>query len=175
MEERGDTMSTDFRFDTSRIEWTRIVDPDAGYPCDYEMAVLGADPEAGRLDLIVKWPPNSYCHFHRHVADTAILVLEGEQHITEIHDDGSEGAHKVRPAGTYAFSRGCEAHMERGGPEGAIVFFALYCADGRLFETLDKDMKVLAASTVTEMGKVLAPAPALGSTRAQSKSSAAAS
>ena len=35
----------------------------------------------------MKWPPNSYCHFHRHVADTAILVVEGEQHITEINDD----------------------------------------------------------------------------------------
>ncbi len=151
-------MKTDFNFDTSRIEWTHIVDPEAGYPCDYELAVLGADPEAGRLDLIVKWPANSHCHFHRHVADTAILVIEGEQHITVINDDGSEGAHKVRPAGTYAFSRAGEAHMERGGPEGAIVFFALYSAEGRLFETLDKDMNILATSTVKEMGKVLAPA-----------------
>jgi len=151
-------MSTPFNFDTSRIEWTHIEDPEAGYPCEYDLAVLGADPEAGRLDLIVKWPANSYCHFHRHVADTAILVVEGEQHITEINADGSEGASKVRPAGTYAFSRGGEAHMEKGGPEGAIVFFALYSADGRLFETLDKDMNILAASTVHEMGKVLAPA-----------------
>lgn len=150
-------MSSNLNFDTSLIEWNRVVDPDAGYPCDYEMAVLSADPEAGRLDLIVKWPPNSYCHFHRHVADTAILVVEGEQHITEIRDDGSEGAHKVRPAGTYAFSRGGEAHMEKGGPEGAIVFFALQSKDGRLFETLDKDMNVLAASTVEEMNKSLEP------------------
>jgi hypothetical protein len=151
-------MSTNFNFDTSHIEWTHIVDPEAGYPCEYELAVLGADPVAGRLDLIVKWPPNSYCHFHRHVADTSILVIEGEQHITVINDDGSEGAHKVRPAGTYAFSRAGEAHMERGGPEGAVIFFALYSAEGKLFETLDKDMNVLAASTVQEMGKVLAPA-----------------
>lgn len=151
-------MSTAFNFDTSRIEWTHIEDPEAGYPCEYDLAILSADPKAGRLDLIVKWPANSYCHFHRHVADTAILVVEGEQHITEINDDGSEGASKVRPAGTYAFSPGGEAHMEKGGPEGAIVFFAMYAADGRLFETLDRDMNVLAASTVEETGKVLAPA-----------------
>jgi len=146
-------MSASYNFDSDHIEWTHIQDPDAGYPCDYKIAVLGADPVAGRLDLIVKWPPNSYCHFHRHVADTTILVLEGEQHIIEIADDGTEGAHKVRPAGTYASSAGGEAHMEHGGPEGATVFFALHSADGRIFETLDKDMNVLDTSTVEEMGK----------------------
>ncbi len=146
-------MKTEFNFDTSKIEWTHIVDPEAGYPCDYEMAVLGADPALGRLDLIVKWPPNSYCHFHRHVADTTILVVEGEQHIIDINDDGTQGAHKVRPAGTYAHSSGGEAHMEHGGPEGAIVFFALQSKDGRIFETLDKDMNILTTSTVEEMGK----------------------
>ena len=151
-------MKPDFNFDTSKIEWTRVQDPDAGYPCDYEMAVLGADPALGRLDLIVKWPPNSYCHFHRHVADTTILVVEGEQHIIEINDDGTEGAHKIRPAGTYAHSAGGEAHMEHGGPEGAIVFFAIQSADGRIFETLDKDMNVLVTSTVEEMGQAVTPA-----------------
>jgi hypothetical protein len=151
-------MTTDFKFDTSRIEWTRIEDPEAGYPCDYEMAVLAADPATGRLDLIVKWPPNSYCHFHRHVASTTILVVEGEQHIIEIRDDGSEGARKVRPAGTYAHSPGGEAHMEHGGPEGAIVFFALHSPDGRLFEMLDKDMNVLSSSTVEEMAQSLSTA-----------------
>ena len=31
--------------------------------------------------------------------------------------------------------------------QGAIIFFALYSAEGKLFETLDKDMNVLAASS----------------------------
>jgi hypothetical protein len=140
-----------YNFDADEIEWTHIEDPEAGYPCDYQLAVLDSDASTGRLDLIVKWPPNSYCHFHRHVADTTIIVLQGEQHIIEIAADGTEGEHKVRPAGTYASSRGGDAHMEHGGPEGATVFFALQSADGRLFETLDKDMNVLATSTVAEM------------------------
>ncbi len=149
-------MDRNYNFDSDHIEWTHIQDPDAGYPCEYKTAVLGADPALGRLDLIVKWPPNSYCHFHRHLADTTILVLEGEQHIIEIADDGSEGAHTVRPAGTYANSPGGgDAHMEHGGPEGATVFFALQSADGRLFETLDKEMNVLASSTVEEMAESL--------------------
>ena len=150
-------MTTNFNFDTSRIQWTHVVDPDAGYPCDYEMAILGADPTTGRLDLIVKRPPNSYCHFHRHVADTTILVIEGEQHLVEIHDDGSEGAHKVRPAGTYAHSKAGEAHMESGGPEGAVIFFSIHTTDGRVFETLDREMNVLSASPLEEMAKDLTP------------------
>ena len=99
-------MNATYQFDAHQIEWAAIDDPSQPYPCKYWLSILGADPETGRLDMIVKWPPNSYCHFHRHVADTAILVLEGEQHVIEIHEDGSEGEHKVRPAGTYASSRG---------------------------------------------------------------------
>ena len=151
-------MSANYVFDGDKIDWQAIDDPTQDYPCKYEMAILGSDAETGRLDLIVRWPPNSYCHFHRHVADTAILVLEGEQVVTEILDDGSEGETKVRPAGTYVMSPGGEAHMERGGPEGATVFFSLYAGKGNCFETLDKDMNVLEASTVAEM----AATPTLG-------------
>ncbi len=151
-------MSAAYQFDGEKIDWTLIEDPTQPYPCKYEMAILGADPATGRLDLIVRWPANSYCHFHRHVADTAVLVLEGEQHIIEIHDDGSEGEHKVRPAGTYVMSPGGEAHMERGGPDGALVFFSLLAGDGPVFETLDKDMNVLDAATVAEMAET----PTLG-------------
>ena len=79
-------------------------------------------------------------------------------HVVEIHDDGSEGEHKVRPAGTYVMSPGGEVHMEYGGPEGATVFFSLYAGQGHCFETLDKDMNVLEASTVAEM----AAEPTLG-------------
>ncbi len=143
-------MSAAYQFDGDKIDWTEIDDPSQDYPCKYLMSILGADPKTGRLDLIVKWPPNSYCHFHRHVADTAILVLEGEQHVTEILDDGSEGESKVRPAGTYAMSKGGEAHMEKGGPEGATVFLDLHAVDGTVFETLDRSMNVLDASTVAE-------------------------
>ncbi len=153
-------MSAQYNFDSEHIDWQHIVDESQDYPCDYELAILGADAKTGRLDLIVKWPPNSYCHFHRHVADTAILVLEGEQHVIEIHDDGSEGEHKIRPAGTYLMSPGGEAHMEHGGPEGALVFFSLFAGDGPVFETLDKDMNVLDAATVADMVET----PTLGAT-----------
>ena len=150
-------MNTRYNFHSDHIDWEHIVDDSQGYACDYKSAVLGADPATGRLDLIVKWAPNAYCHFHRHLADTAILVLEGEQHITDIAADGSELGHKVRPAGTYARSPGGDAHMERGGPDGALIFFALQARDGRLFEMLDRDMNILSSSSVEEMATSLTP------------------
>lgn len=143
-------MHPTYQFDGDKIDWIEFDDPSQDYPCRYQMAILGADPETNRIDLIVRWPPNSYCHFHRHVADTAILVLEGDQIVTEILDDGSEGKTKIRPAGTYVMSKGGEAHMEKGGPNGATVFFALHSVEGTVFETLDRDMNVLDASTVAE-------------------------
>ena len=87
---------SDFRFDTSHIDWSHIQGgPDDGYPIDYSMAVLGYQEDNGTLDLLVRFAPNSHCHFHKHIAATTTLVLEGEHHITEVTDSG-EQIQKVR-------------------------------------------------------------------------------
>jgi hypothetical protein len=148
-------MKPEFRFDTAHIEWTHLEGgPEFDYLIDYEIAVLGSQVDNGTLDLLVKFAPNSYCHFHRHCAATTTLVLEGEQHIYETSADG-ETIHKVRSAGTYAHSAGGDVHMEQGGPEGALVFFAMHAPDGKVFELLDADRKVLSESNVEEMAKGL--------------------
>ncbi|MGH0032031.1 MAG: cupin domain-containing protein [Myxococcota bacterium] len=148
-----------YRFDTGHVRWTRLEGGDEfDYPIDYEMAVLGAQPDIGTLDLLVKWAPNAYCHFHRHCAATTVLVLEGEQHVVEV-TEGGETIHKVRKAGTYAHSPGGDVHMEHGGPEGALVFFAMHAPDGRVFDLLDRDGNVLVGTTVAEMAKDMAAFP----------------
>jgi hypothetical protein len=43
--------------------------------------------------------------------------------------------------------------MECGGPEGALVFFAMQSPDGRIFDLLDKDRNVLSSASVEEMGR----------------------
>lgn len=147
----GEAMPPRFRFDTNHIEWTHLKGgAEFDYPIDYWLAVLGARPEIGALDILVKWEPNAYCHFHRHVAATTVLVLEGEQHIHET-TDGGETIHKVRRAGEYALNPGGDVHMEHGGPEGALVFFGLHAPDGRVFDLLDRDRNILATSTIEEM------------------------
>jgi hypothetical protein len=146
-------MAPEFRYDTRHIEWTHLTGgPELDYPIDYELAVLGSQPEVGSLDLLVKFAPNSYCHFHRHVAATTTLVLEGEQHIYETTEDG-ETIHKVRKAGAYARSAGGDVHRECGGPEGAVVFFGMQSPTGRLFDLLDEAGNILVTSTVEDMSK----------------------
>jgi hypothetical protein len=141
-----------------QLEWVHFDGgaPEFDYPIDYDLAVLGAQPEIGRIDIVVRWAPNAYCHFHRHVAATTTLVLEGEQHVVETADDGSP-IHKVRKAGTYARSPGGDVHMEYGGAEGALVFFAMQSPTGRVFDLLDADRNVLVATTVEEMAKGILP------------------
>jgi len=113
-------MSDRFRFDTSDLRWienkgsTRY-----DYPIDYDIAVLGSQQDLGRIDMVIRWAPNSFCHFHRHVGATSTLVLEGEHHVIDVDDDGNEAEVDVRPAGTYRISPGGDMHMERGGPAGA--------------------------------------------------------
>ena len=146
-------MQPRFHFDTSHIDWTHLEGgPEFDYRIDYRLAVLGSQPDVGSLDLLVQFAPNSYCHFHRHAAATTTLVLQGEQHIYETTDEG-ETIHKVRPAGSYARSPGGDVHMECGGPEGALVFFAMQSPDGRIFDLLDKDRNVLSSASVEEMAQ----------------------
>ena len=76
-------------------------------------------------------------------------VLEGEQHLWDLHPDGSHGEPRVRRAGDYALTVG-EAlpHLERGGAQGGIVFFGNHSSDGRLYELLDENLKVVADVTM---------------------------
>jgi len=141
-----------FRFDTSHLQWTHNGDdPRFGYRIDYDVAVLGAEEHLGRMDLLIRWGPESYCHFHRHVGATTTLVLEGEHHVIDVDDDGNEVAHDIRPAGTYRTSPGGDLHMERGGPEGSLVLFSMFEPRGQMFEILDDDQNVIAVSTIESL------------------------
>jgi hypothetical protein len=134
-------------FSLDSIKWIHLEgSPRFDYPIDYWVAVLGAQPDKGRIDFLSKWAPNSYCHFHRHIGETTTLVLEGEQHIVET--TSTQTIHKVRKPGFYANTPGNEVHMEYGGPEGAVVFFSCQADNGHLFEVLDKDENVLAVATI---------------------------
>ncbi len=126
--------------------------PEFDYPIEYDVAVLGSQPDHGSLDLLVRFAPHSHCHFHRHVAATRTLVLQGEHHVFDVEPDGGT-VHKVKPAGTYGQSPGGEVHMERGGPDGAIVLFALHSPTGVLFESLDRDHNIMATSTIESMAE----------------------
>ena len=61
---------------------------------------------------------------------------------------GKELGIEIRSVGDFASKEPGEVHMERGGPEGALVFFSLFTEDGSLAETLSQDGRVLSTSSI---------------------------
>lgn len=138
-------------FDPSRHRWREVT----GEPGDtrlihHDYTILGHDLAAGTLDMVVRWQGDGgHCHLHRHTATTTVLVLDGEQHLWDVHPDGSLGEHRVRRAGDYALTtEESLPHFERGGPDGGLVFFGAHSPDGRLYEILDDDGNVVVDVTM---------------------------
>jgi hypothetical protein len=135
--------------DNDTLEWMHLVgDETFDYPIDYWAAVLNARAD-GHIDMLFKWEPNSYCHFHRHLVETTTTVLQGEHHLVDMVK-GVEGEHRVRTEGDYSHKPADEVHMEYAGPQGSLLLFNMYAPDGRLFEILDKDENVLQLATIED-------------------------
>jgi hypothetical protein len=141
-------------FDPGRHRWREVVgDPGSSYKVRHDYTLLGYDLAAGTLDMVVRWRGDGgHCPIHRHVATTTVLVLEGEQHLWDVHADGSRGPERVRRAGDYALTVGDpHPHLERGGPEGGLVFFGNHSSDGRLYEITDESGKFIADVTMESL------------------------
>ncbi|MDA1073929.1 MAG: hypothetical protein O3A63_04095 [Proteobacteria bacterium] len=140
--------------DHNRGEWLRVpLDPTLSYPMCYDYKVLGWNKDQGAIDFVLRFNAlGGHCQRHRHLANTTIMVLEGEQHLFDLMPDGST-EHRVRSAGTYHRGSGPEAfaHMERGGDDGALVYYQCQADDGRLFEFLDDNLQVIAQVTLDNM------------------------
>ncbi len=130
-------------FDPGRYKWRKVTgEPGQSYLVNHDYTILGYDFEAGTLDMVVRWAGDGgHCPIHPHIATTTVLVLEGEQHLWDLHPDGTRGEHRVRRAGDYALSTGDQLpHLERGGDRGGIAFFGTHSPDGRLYEILVEDL-----------------------------------
>lgn len=143
-----------YSFDANRYKWREVVgEPGLSYKVRHDYTVLGHDVAAGTLDMMVRWAGDGgHCPIHRHTATTTVLVLEGEQHLTDVLADGSHGDHKVRTAGEYALSVGDQdPHLERGGENGGMAFFGCHTSTGSLYEILDEDMNVAMDITIESL------------------------
>ena len=138
-------------FELDRHKWREVTgEPDMSFKVRHDYTILGYDLAAGTLDMLVRWKPDGgHCPIHRHTATTTVLVLEGEQHLWDLHPDGSRGEHRVRSAGDYALTVGdAHPHLERGGDAGGLAFFGNHSDNGLLYEVLDEDLKLLADVTM---------------------------
>lgn len=141
------------KLDCERYAWREITgSEDSSYVIHHDLCVLGYDRDAGTLDLLIRFDDKGgHCQAHRHVSTTSVLVLEGEQHIDELRPDG-ERVHKVRTAGTHHLMTGDQyPHLERGGPEGAVLFFSHHSDDGRLYEIVDDAGNALSTVTIDSL------------------------
>ncbi len=138
-------------FDPGRYKWREVTgEPGQSYKIRHDYTILGYDLAAGTLDMVVRWAGDGgHCPIHRHTATTTVLVLEGEQHLWDLHPDGSRGEARVRRAGDYALTVGdALPHLERGGTEGGIAFFGNHSSDGLLYEVLDEDLNLIVDVTM---------------------------
>ena len=133
--------------ENNNLRWKHFTGGDEfDYPIDYWSTLLQAYDD-GHVDLLYRWEPNSYCHFHRHTARTTSTILAGELHVIDIDfATGEELGTRIRGVGDYACKEPGDVHMEKGGPDGALVLFNLYAADGLLAETLSKDRSIIGVS-----------------------------
>ncbi len=101
-------------YDNDALRWKHYTGSDKfDYPIDYWSALLSARAD-GHVDLLYRWEPNSYCHFHRHSADTTSLVLEGELHVIDVDPEtGAELSSRIRKVGDYAHKGPGDVHARR--------------------------------------------------------------
>jgi len=141
------------KLDPERFAWREIAgSPNSSYPIHHDLCILAHDRDAGTIDLLIRFDDQGgHCHAHRHITTTSVLVLEGEQHLDELRPDGAR-VHKVRKAGDHHLTTGdAYPHLERGGPEGGVLFFSHHTDDGRLYEIVDDDGNVVSTVTIDSL------------------------
>lgn len=86
-------------------------------PEGVQIKVLSTDPETGRIDMLVRFPPGYVEPRHRHEGCHSGVILEGEMHVVG----------KVMKPGDYVFGPG--DHIPHGPmryPVGCTVFASFY-------------------------------------------------
>ena len=139
------------QFDESKYKWREVVPQGESYHVHHWYTILGYNEAAGTLDMVVKWGSDGgHCNLHRHKATTSVLVLAGEQHLYDYDEKGVMAKEpRIRRAGDYGLSTGEQApHMERGGPEGGLVYFGTHSNDGVIYEILDDDLNLVIPITI---------------------------
>jgi len=86
-----------------------------------DVHIFDIDLERQIVDAVFRFAPEKHVARHRHVSQTNMLILDGELLIYE--PDGS--VRDRRRAGRYYRGTRDDAHVEGGGPNGAIVLYSV--------------------------------------------------
>jgi quercetin dioxygenase-like cupin family protein len=134
-----------FRYDTRDVDWKDFITEG----CYYRL--LDVNVETKTADMLVKFEPGAQCLYHRHVAATTSLVLEGELCVVEKTAGGE--IVKVKPAGTFTSGTKDEVHIEGGGDAGVIVYFSMRGDTDRIYDLLDEDLTLTRPITIHDFAK----------------------
>ena len=134
-----------YKYDTSDIDWKPFITEG----CFYKL--FHVDVKSGLAEMIVKFEPNSQCMYHRHVATTTTMVLEGELIVRELVDGKEEI--NIKPAGSYSIGGEGEVHIEGSGDKQAIIFFSMKTNSDIIYELLNPDLTLRKAITTAEFEK----------------------
>ena len=113
-----------------------------------ELTLCDIDEARQVVDLIVRFAPNNTVTMHNHLAQTNMLIIQGELRMYE--PDGR--IREVRSAGRYYRGRTDDTHSEGGGPDGAVVFYSMRCDGARnVLEIMDDAANVQATLTMDDV------------------------
>ena len=140
-------------FDESSYKWVNVSDDSDTFKIHHDYTILGHDLGKGTCDMLVRWHGDGgHCMLFRTFGGE--LRISGEHHLIDLYEGGREET-RVKRAGDYSLSLGdAVPHRERGGPEGAVVFFGNHTTNGVLYELVDADLKVIHEVTIEEMVEV---------------------
>jgi hypothetical protein len=134
-----------FRFDTKNIPWKDFLTEGCYY------RILDVNVESHTADMLVKFDPGARCLFHRHVAATTTLVLEGSLHVFDQTAGGV--VEKIKPAGFFSSGAENEIHIEGGGDDGVVVYFSMRGKDDHIYDLLNPDFSLRRAITVQDFAR----------------------
>ena len=127
----------------SDVKWKRLTgSPNFSYYVDYSIAILSTDCMKKTVQFLGEWAPHAYCHFHRHLGDTTSIVLRGEHYVKE-YSSATKFEAKTRTEGHVSKGLCGDAHMEKAGANGSLVYFSMECEKGNVFEILDESLNTL--------------------------------
>lgn len=149
MTDQTDTALSNPGFDDRAVSWR----PFAGFDGLY-YHLLHVDHQAGVVDMLMKFDPNMRCVPHRHVGPTKTLVLAGRHSLYD--PSGGDPAPRIsRGPGGFGANPGDEAHIEGGGPDGAVILLMMTAVDGKVYEILDQDGAVTRVITLDDFQRGL--------------------
>ncbi len=122
------------RFDDRNIPWKRL---DGIEHLAYH--IFCVDEEKAIVDAAFKFAANKKIFLHKHYAEYATLVMQGELRIYS--PDGQ--VKEVRHTGSYVLTEPGAAitHREGGGDIDAIVFFSVRGTHGAFYDILDDSLR----------------------------------